>query len=261
MYFVILAFIAIASCLVWYLLGHDHGRRLPVEALWLACGFGGLAMVLALVAEQRLVPANFLHYPQAFSLDARLQYFGTIGFVEECAKFVPLALFIYRQTYFRQYVDGVIYFAICGLTFGLGENILYTISYGTNVGLMRLLLTPFLHAATTAILGFYLAHLKLRGSRSSLLLASALVVVPLLHATYDYCVGALQPYLQITALVITLGLAQALFLFFIEANVRDRLAWVPALARHYQPAARYCTGCGQANSHHGNYCEVCGHGL
>lgn len=261
MYFVILAFIAIAGSLVWYLLGHDHGRRLPVEALWLACGFGVLAMVISALAEGRLIPPSFLHYPQAFSLSEHVRYFLTIGFIEEAAKFLPLAVFIYGRSYFREHVDGVIYFAICGLAFGLGENILYTVSYGTQVGLMRLLLTPFLHAATTAILGFYLINRKLRGRHSGWWLPTALLAVPLLHAGYDFGIASSQPYLLMTALAITLALTQGLFLYFIEANARDRLVWQPALARQYVPAARYCTACGQASNHQDNFCEACGHAL
>jgi RsiW-degrading membrane proteinase PrsW (M82 family) len=261
MYFVILAFVAIAASLVWYLLWHDHGRRLPVEALWLACGFGCLAMVLATVLEARLVPRTFLQYPLAFSVAERVRYFLSIGFIEEAVKFLPLAIFIYRKPYFREHVDGVIYFAVCGLTFGLGENILYTMTYGAKVGLMRLLLTPFLHAATTAILGFYLINRKSRARGSGWLFGAALVVIPVLHAVYDYGLGANQPYLLALSLAITLALTQGLFLYFIEANARDRLVQVPALAGQYEPAARYCTVCGQENNRQGNYCEVCGHAL
>jgi RsiW-degrading membrane proteinase PrsW (M82 family) len=261
MYFVILTFVLIASSLVWYLLGHDHGRRLPVEALWLAFGFGCLAMVIATLAEGRFVPPLFLHYPRAFPLTDQIGYFLGIGAIEEAAKFLPLAAFIYYRSYFREHVDGVIYFAICGLTFGLGENILYTFSYGAKVGLMRLLLTPFLHAATTSILGYYLINLKLRGSRSHWLFAAAILLVPLLHGIYDFGISSSIPALLVMSLLITLFLTQALFLYFLEANSLDRLVWVPALAANFVPAGRYCTACGEANRHHGNYCEACGHVL
>jgi RsiW-degrading membrane proteinase PrsW (M82 family) len=261
MYLVILAFIAIAASLVWYLLWHDHGRRLPVEALWLACCFGCLAMMIAALGEGRFVPSVFLHYPQAFPLTDRVGYFLGIAAIEEVAKFLPLAVYIYRKAYFREYVDGVIYFAICGLTFGLGENILYTMTYGAKVGLMRLLLTPFLHAATTAILGFYLMRLRLHRRAGVWALAAAMAAVILLHGLYDFGVGSNQPFLLTMALAITLALTQGLFLVFIEANARDRLAWLPALGGHFQPAGRYCPACGQANHQQGNFCEVCGHGL
>jgi RsiW-degrading membrane proteinase PrsW (M82 family) len=261
MYLVILAFIALALSLVWYLLWHDHGRRLPIEALWLACGFGCIAMLLATLAESQIIPPTFLRFPLGFPLHERVGYFLSIGFIEEMAKFLPLALYLYRKSYFREHVDGVIYFAVCGLTFGLGENILYTLTYGTQVGMTRLLLTPFLHAATTAILGYYLVNRKFVGRSATWRLALALLAVPLLHSLYDFGVGSEQPYLQVLSLLVTLGLTQALFLYFIEANVRDRLLWVPALTRHYHPADRFCTACGQANNHQGNYCEACGHAM
>jgi RsiW-degrading membrane proteinase PrsW (M82 family) len=261
MYFVILAFILIAGSLVWYLLGHDHGRRLPVEALWLAFVFGCLAMGIASLAEARLIPPLFLHYPRAFPVANQVGYFLGVGGVEEAAKFLPLALFIYRKSYFREHVDGVIFFAVCGLTFGLGENILYTFTYGAKVGVLRLILTPFLHAATTCILGYYLINLKLRAKHSRRLFALAVLAVPLLHGVYDFGISSSLPGLLAMSLLITLLLTQALFLYFLEANSLDRLAWVPALANNYAPAKRYCTACGEANRHHANFCEACGHVL
>ncbi len=261
MYFVILAFVAIAGSLVWYLLGHDHGRRLPVEALWLAFGFGLLAMVISTLGEGRLIPPLFLHYPQGFSASSQIGYFLSIATIEEVAKFLPLAIFVYRKDYFREHVDGCIYFAICGLTFGLGENILYTFTYGAKVGLMRLLLTPFLHAATTSILGFYLINMKLRAPRSRWLFVGALIVVPLLHGLYDFGISSAQPLLLVSSLLITLLLTQGLFLYFIEANSLDRLVWVPALAKRYRAAQNFCSKCGQSNRQHGNFCEACGHVL
>jgi len=268
MYFTILAFVGIASSLVWYLLKHDHGRKLPVSTLWYACGFGVLAMIVASVLELLILPKQFTTIPAAYPLLTQLKYFLSIGLIEEAAKFLPLALFIYKRSYFREHTDGCIYFAICGLAFGLGENILYTLSFGAEVGIARLLLTPFFHAATTSILGYYLVSQKLRPERRKLFVL-ACVLVPLVHGLYDFGLGAGIAQLQVLSLMLTLLLTMGLFLYFMQANALDRLALarVPMglVANHSQAgpqsAANFCGTCGRSNMKHQPYCEYCGRKL
>ncbi|MBC7581259.1 PrsW family intramembrane metalloprotease [Aeromicrobium sp.] len=267
MYFVIIAFIAIATSLVWYLLQHDHGRKLPVETLWYACGFGVLAMVLATVMELWLIPKGVVANPNAYPLLEQVISFLGIGFIEQAVKFVPLAIFIYKRDYFREHTDGCIYFAICGLTFGLGENILYTSSFGASVGLSRLILTPFFHAATTSILGYYLINRKLNANKTGLL-AFACVVIPLLHGIYDFGLGNGPPMLQVLSLMLTLLLTMGLFLYFSQANLLDKLAlarvpmgYIAASVFETAASRNFCDQCGQPNVNARTYCESCGHKL
>ncbi|MGH7240835.1 MAG: PrsW family glutamic-type intramembrane protease, partial [Candidatus Saccharimonadales bacterium] len=233
--------------------------------LWYACGFGVLAMGLATGLERLFLPGNFVEVPQAFSFAKQLGYFMSIGFIEEAVKFLPLALFIYKRQYFREHTDGCIYFAICGLTFGLVENILYTVSYGTTVGLMRLLLTPFLHAASTSILGYYLVSWKLQSDRWKRI-AIACALVPLMHGLYDLGMGADILSLQVLSLMLTLLFSMGLFLYFMEANELDRLLARRPVGFVLQPVSavhepNFCEACGQANVYHRAYCEHCGRKL
>lgn len=267
MYFVILAFIILASSLVWYLLAHDHGRKLPVATLWYACGFGLLALLIAGVVEPQFLPNNFLETPTLVSFPRQVGYFLGIGFVEEAVKFLPLALFIYKRRYFQEYTDGCIYFAICGLTFGLVENILYTMDFGAGVGLARLILTPFLHAAATSILGYYLIRHKLQPTKKWTF-AAALVMVPIMHGVYDLGLGASNAGLAVISLMLTLSFTIGLFLYFMEANELDRrlfaakpLGYVLMPVANKQGSANFCTACGQANTYHRAYCEHCGRKL
>lgn len=256
MYLIVLSFIGLGSLLVWYLLYHDHGRKLPVGSLWTAFGFGVLAMVVAGIGEFYLLPTSFLHGTQATALGTKLLGSLGVGFLEEAAKFIPLALFIYHKSYFREHTDGIIYFAICGLTFGVGENILYTVSFGVQVGLARLILTPFLHAATTGILGYYLASLKIsRPLKNRFVLAC--VLLPLMHGLYDFGLYSGVGQLIVVSLMITLLLSLGLFLYFMQANELDtsRLAFA-----HAAPA-NFCTACGRTNRGHTTFCEYCGHRL
>jgi RsiW-degrading membrane proteinase PrsW (M82 family) len=218
---IIFAFLALASSLVWYLLRHDHGRHLPAGSLWTAFGFGVLAMGLALVVEGLLFPNALFDSPASFSLHYRFFAALGVGFVEESLKFVPFALFIYKRPYFREHTDGVIYFAICGLTFGLTENIGYTLSFGAGAGVARLILTPFFHAAGTGILGYYLIGEKLNRSSWPILLLACLTI-PVLHGLYDFGLLSSIPIFVLVSLMVTLLLTMGLFLYFMSANELDR---------------------------------------
>lgn len=252
MYIVVLAFIFLASTLVWYLLHHDHGRQLPIGSLWTAFGFGLLAVLIAYLLELPF-PKNLFNASQVINLPLKLVLFLAIGLIEEAAKFLPLALFIYKKPYFKEHTDGVIYFAICGLTFGLTENILYTIGYGSKVGLARLVLTPFLHAATASILGYYLVSYKIKHSSKNKLILACLAI-PFLHGFYDFGLSSNSNFFIVVSLMITILLTLGLFLYFMEANELDRavLAAVPI------DPTNFCTSCGSKNSNQTAYCEHCG---
>jgi RsiW-degrading membrane proteinase PrsW (M82 family) len=254
MYFIILGFIAIGSLLLWYFLGHDHGRNLPVGSLWLAFGFGILASILAYNLESRLFPKDILisHTSMGMGL---LLYLG-VGFLEEAVKFIPLAIFIYHKPYFKEHTDGVIYFAICGLTFGLCENILYTISFGAKVGMVRLVMSPFFHAAATSILGYYLVSMKINNkARKKFILAC--LIIPIMHGVYDFGFVTGKLDFNVLSFMLTLLLSMGLFFYFMSANDLDKAA----LVRLKSAPNSFCSNCGKPNVNHTLFCVYCGHHL
>src|SRR5665213_3617815 len=146
----IILFISIAIGMIYFMLKNDKGEKEPVFALWIAAGFGLGAAILAAVIEHLLIPVNNLK--SGAPLGAMLLSFLAVGLIEESLKFIPLAIFLWPKSYFNEHTDGIIYFAIAGLGFGLPENILYTTQYGAKAGIGRLILTPFFHAAITGCL-------------------------------------------------------------------------------------------------------------
>jgi RsiW-degrading membrane proteinase PrsW (M82 family) len=256
MYFVIIGFITLATSLVWFLLKHDHGRSLPVGSLWIASGFGFAATIAAFFLETFILPKEFLVSPLNVTRLQSLLLFIVVGLIEETVKFAPLAIFIYKRSYFKEHTDGVIYFAISGLTFGLGENLLYTFSYGSKVGLTRLIMTPFFHAAGTSILGYYLVSSKINKNTRKKFIAACLIV-PLLHGFYDFGLASGVYLFQVFSLMITLLLSLGLFLYFMNANDLDKATLAPAYVKHNS----FCTNCGRQNISNSNFCETCGHPL
>lgn len=249
-FILLLSFIGIAVSLAWFLVAHDHGEKEPVGALWMAAAFGVLAAVTAGFLESWIIPVRDLS--PTVSL---WQLFGAslgVGVIEEGLKFLPLSLLIYRKRYFNEHTDGVIYFALAGLGFGVPENILYTIHYGAATGLSRVILTPFFHAATTGMVGYFLVRRKLTHKRVwgvGFFLAIAMV----LHGLYDFGLTSGKAWLNLVSVVITLGISATLFILYLRANQHDQDMGLSVVGHN-----SYCRSCGTPNPRHLLYCVHCG---
>jgi protease PrsW len=247
---ILLVFILIAAGLAWYLIAEDRGEREPLGALWLALGFGLAGGAVAALIETHFITVRDLN-PLA-PLRTILTTSLAIGVIEEACKFLPLALFLYPRRYFNEHTDGVIYFALAGLGFGLPENILYTLQFGASTGLSRVLLTPVFHAATTGIVGFFLIKGKLAGRswlRSWYVLAAAM----LLHGLYDFGLASGVTLYVIASITITLLLSTLLFWFYFRATELDQRLGLSVVGHN-----SFCRSCGQPNPEHHLYCSHCG---
>lgn len=250
MLLILLVFILIVVGLTWFLLSRDRGSREPVGALWAAGGFGFLGLVIAILLEGKLL--NLDAATNSKHLGFILLTFLGVGFIEEIAKFAPLAVFIYKKPYFNEHTDGIIYFALSGLSFGLFENIGYTLGFGAKVGISRILLVPFFHAATTGIAGYYLAKAKVERKSWTICLLP-LLVMALLHGVYDFGLSTAVAGFVLLSLALTLLVSVSLFLYYMRANELDKAMGLSAVGHN-----KFCRACGKANVNHTLYCEFCG---
>lgn len=243
-------FVGIAVGLVWFLLDRDHGEKEPVGALWLAAGLGLLGSLLAAWLENRFIPIRDLlpSAPHATLLLASL----SVGIFEESCKFLPLALVLYKKPYFNEHTDGIIYFALAGLGFGLPENLLYTVEFGAKAGLVRLFMTPFFHAATTGLIGYFLIKQKLAGL-SPISVLPALVFIIIIHSLYDFGLVSGAPLYGAMSLLITLCVSIGLFVAFQRANESDQSLGISTMGHN-----AFCRSCGFPNPRHHLYCVRCG---
>jgi RsiW-degrading membrane proteinase PrsW (M82 family) len=246
----ILTFIAISAGLAWFLIHNDRGEKEPVDALWLAVGMGIAGALLASFIEGRLINTDNLltGMPHSTVLTTAMG----VAIIEETCKFLPLAIYIYRQRYFNEHTDGVIYFALAGLGFGLPENILYTLQYGSKTGLIRLVLTPLFHAAITGMVGYFLIKRKLSG-KNVVGIAIPLLAAVVLHGLYDFGLAVGTGLYALGGLLITLGVSAGLFVLFLKATERDQDLGISSAGHN-----GFCRACGWANPRHNLYCVHCG---
>lgn len=251
LFLILIFFILISGGLAWYFIIRDRGEREPIGALWLAAGLGLVGGVGAAILESNLLPIKSLE-PGAPLVGLFIASMG-VGIIEEACKFIPLAAVLYKKRYFNEHTDGVIYFAIAGLGFGLPENILYSLQFGAGVGLSRVILTPFFHAATTGLVGYFLAKSKLAGHSWYASAPLALGSVMVLHGMYDFGLASGVPLLVGLSILITLGVSISLFIFFSKAIGLDRAAGLSVVGKN-----SFCRTCGLPNPSHGLYCVRCG---
>ncbi len=248
----IISFLLLGASLTWYLLKFDQGKKEPVGYLWAAFGLGVVGMIAAVFLEGWLVPAKYLSLVVPQPYGAVLLASLAVGAIEEISKFLPTALLVYKRKFFRNHVDGIIFFAIAGLAFGIPENILYSIEFGVTTGLQRLLMDPIFHASTTVIVGYFLSKAKIDGEplyKTGL----ALVAVSVLHGLYDFGLFSLNPFFTMLSVVITVVLAAGLFLLFFRAKQLDRQEGLAVVGTN-----NYCRHCGVINPEHHLFCTHCG---
>lgn len=247
----ILIFIGLSIFLVWYFLSHEHGEKGPIGALWIVAGFG-LAGAIAAGSLEQLLPKQYISTSaQGASLGLLLTTLA-IGAIEESCKFLPAALFLYKKRYFEEHTDGIIYFAVAGLGFGLPENILYTIQFGTHTGLARLILTPFFHSAVTSLVGYFLIKSKI--DRKSLwTVGLALLSASILHGLYDFGAFSQNVVFLVVSFMITAGVTAFMFVLFMRAGELDRAAGLAVVGTN-----SFCRTCGYPNPKHKLYCAHCG---
>jgi RsiW-degrading membrane proteinase PrsW (M82 family) len=247
---ILLTFLAIAGGLAWFLISHDHGKKEPILALWFAFGMGALGALAAYFIETKFISSGSLAVGTAKG--TLLSATMTVAVIEESCKFLPLALLIYKRDFFNEHTDGVIYFALAGLGFGLPENILYTIQGGTQTGMTRLFLTPVFHAAITGMVGYFLARQKL-AHRSPFLVIIPFICAIVIHGIYDFGLLSGDQMYMLLSITITLCLSGNLFLLFSRATDHDQDLGLSVVGHN-----SFCRSCGWPNPRHHLYCVHCG---
>ncbi len=250
LYLVIVTFLAIAGAFALYLVKRDQGEKEPIGALWIAFGLGVAGIAAAVFLEQIAIKEDPLTMTLPLSKVFNISLM--VGLIEELCKCLPLIIFLYRKRYFNEHTDGVIYFALAGLGFGLPENILYTLQEGAKTGFGRIILTPLFHAATTAIIGYALARVKI-DRKSKLYLIAAIVVAILLHGLYDFGLFSQNALLTLLSIAVTAALTVNLFALFLRAKHLDEQQGLSAVGHN-----SFCRTCGHPNPKHNLYCAQCG---
>lgn len=242
---------------IYFIVKRDKGHREPTGALFIAMGFGFLAVILAGILNDLLVNKEVLEAiggetTPNLSAFTFWQASFTVAIIEEGLKCIPLALFIYSKRYFDELTDGVIYFGITALTFGVIEHISYTLMFGAGTGITRVLFMPYLHVGFTILFGMALAYYKVLKKPFWWVVAGFLSAVGA-HAIYDYFAFTGSAFSTIGVLAITITLNILVFVLFKKSQKGDEARGQSAVGIN-----KYCRHCGRPNPKMYLYCAYCG---
>ena len=138
---------------------------------------------------------------------AKIGYsFLAIGLIEEISKWLVTVFFLKKNKQVDTLFDYILYAIYIALGFALIENVLYTITGGMLVALVRAFLTVPAHAFYAIAMGYYLGKAKIYKRKIAYLFS--LFIPVLLHGTFDslILVGNLFSYILFFMFVISLYL-------------------------------------------------------
>ena len=176
----------------------DRYDREPI-GLVLASYFWGSVGAIILAFIGSLIFSSFLSF--FVSDKAELEYLGTVmtaPVVEETVKGLFLLLLV-KNRKFDNMTDGIVYGGAIGLGFGMTENFLYFVSYGSSLSnwiaivIVRSLFSAVMHCVSTATFGAFLGYAKFKGTSYKLTLPlTGLILAILIHFVWNFSVSFQQ---------------------------------------------------------------------
>jgi len=109
-----------------------------------------------------------------------------VAFTEEGSKYLVLRWYAYPLKSFQEPFDGVIYSVMIGMGFATVENIEYVWKFGVETGVARMFLSVPAHASFAVLMGYNIGLAKFRLHRKRWLMWKGLVIVVLLHGSFDF---------------------------------------------------------------------------
>lgn len=124
-----------------------------------------------------------------------LEVFAVAPVVEETMKGLFLVLTISSRK-FDNITDGIVYGGAIGLGFGMTENFLYFMTYGSNIDqfimlvIVRTLFSAVMHCLSTATFGAFLGYSKFRSSAYKVFFPIiGITVAMMIHSTWNLSVS------------------------------------------------------------------------
>jgi len=205
--FLVLLFVAVAPglFLLWYFYHRDKYEREPKKLLFKVFFFGSLTVIPAIIFELVLEKAF-----NAFTfgvVNVFLVCFVVVAPVEEILKFFVVRNWAYNRPEFDEVMDGIVYCVSASLGFATLENIMYVLSNGLGVGLIRAFLAVPGHAMYGAIMGYFIGRAKLNCARANRLMAIGVLLAILFHGLYDFLLLTKTAFaVLVIALLVVLGI-------------------------------------------------------
>jgi RsiW-degrading membrane proteinase PrsW (M82 family) len=155
---------------------------------------GMLFAFLALFVEKLLIDGiEVLRLPQ--KIEDFIKIFLVVALVEEFLKFLVVREVVFESKELDEPIDCMIYMIISGLGFAATENLLLLFPlkikfFGEifQISFLRFISATFLHALSSAIVGFFIGLSFFRKKERLKLISLGLFFATLLHGLYNFSI-------------------------------------------------------------------------
>jgi len=168
--------------------------------------FLGIITVFPSVFFEELVNLFIFPYREA-SLHADrmgviLSSFFIIGPLEEFFKMLPVLAISRRKNLFDEPMDGLVYSAASSLGFASLENAMYCITFGSNIYILRAILTVPAHIlfATPWAWGIGISTFKVKGFKGVIILLFCYILSIVFHGLYNFLILSKKIGLEVALL-------------------------------------------------------------
>lgn len=155
-----------AIVLMWHIYRRDAYHPEPISQLAKGFGWGLLCALLAMIVEIPLMYVVGMEDPSNI-LQCAYKAFVGAAIPEECCKALCLFLFLRRNKYFDEYMDGIVYAVCVGMGFAAVENVAYLMNSDNwvELGVYRALLSVPGHFMFAILMGYFFSIWRMEGHR------------------------------------------------------------------------------------------------
>ncbi len=157
MTYILIAALAPVAMLLYYIYRKDEFQKEPVKEVLKAFGLGVASIFLSLMISGPFGAIGLYPAEQVTLWDGiAISFFGA-AIPEEIAKFLLFWLFVRRNKYFDEHMDGIVYAAAVSLGFAGLENVMYLFSAEdwVSTGIVRALFSVPAHFFFGILMGYY----------------------------------------------------------------------------------------------------------
>ena len=157
MTYILIAALAPVAMLLYYIYRKDEFQKEPVKEVLKAFGLGVASIFVSLMISGPFGAIGLYPAEQVTLWDGiAISFFGA-AIPEEIAKFLLFWLFVRRNKYFDEHMDGIVYAAAVSLGFAGLENVMYLFSAEdwVSTGIVRALFSVPAHFFFGILMGYY----------------------------------------------------------------------------------------------------------
>lgn len=206
-----------AIALLGYICWRDRKSPEPIKQLLKATALGVLAIPLALAIIYPLQRIGIIPEEYTTIFGAIYDAFMSAAIPEELSKLFLLWLFLRKNPYFDERMDGIVYAVCVSLGFAGLENVLYVVldENWASVAISRAIFAVPGHFCFGVLMGYFYSLARFSPSKHSMYMTMAILAPILAHGLYDAILFVIEVTPAVSGILVIIFL---IFCFLLWKN-------------------------------------------